>query len=117
MFFDYVEHDEKTIVETVMREIKWDKPSYCRLPWRFDCKLGFLLDYFNRVYGKYSMYDTDLSNMIRKGLINREEAMEFVTVDEESEWLKIKGILGDSGFTDKDIQKIEAVARRTPSFS
>lgn len=116
-FFDYVEHDENQIVGTVKREIKWDKPSYALLPWRFDCTIAIVGEYFKRLFIGFNKQDIDLSNMIRKGLITREDALRIITVDEETELKKIKSLLAESGFIDRDIQMMESFIRHAPYLS
>lgn len=116
-FFDYVEHDENRIVETVKREIKWDKPAYALLPWRFDCTIAIFGEYFKRLFLGFNKQDIDLSNMIRKGLMSREDALRIITVDEEMELKKIKSLLAESGFIDSDIQMIESFVRHAPYLS
>jgi hypothetical protein len=116
-FFDYVEHDENQIVATVKKEIKWDKPSYALLPWRFDCTIAIFGEYFKRLFIGFNKQDIDLSNMIRKGLITREDALRIITVDEEAELEKIKSLLAESGFIDRDIQMMEFFIRHAPYLS
>ncbi|MCK5534909.1 hypothetical protein KAI68_07305 [bacterium] len=110
--FDYIEHNETEIVETIKKNLDWDKPADVKLPWRFDCVLGQLVMYFQRKTYGFCKNDVGLSNMIRKGIISRNEALKFVTTDNEEEELKkALLILKQIGLTEKEVYKIELLLK------
>jgi len=106
-FFDYVEHNENAIIETIKKEIKWDKSPYSILPWRFDCTIAIVGEYFKKINSGWNKQDIDLSNMIRKNLISREEALNLITVDDKLEIEKIKTLFSQMGFSIKEIQVLQ----------
>lgn len=113
-FFDYVEHNENIIIETLKKELKWDKPSYSVLPWRFDCLVAIASEFFKKIHFGYNLYDIDLSNLIRKDLISRKDALKLVTVNDKLELEKIKAIFIQMGFSIKAIQMLETLVYKEP---
>lgn len=106
-FFDYVEHNENIIVQTIKEELKWDKSPYSLVAWRFDCLIAIISEYFKKIYYGFNKSDVDLSNQIRKGLINREDALKLIVVDDKSEFEKLEHIFIEMGFSKKEIQMLK----------
>jgi len=75
--FDYIEWDQETIEETLMRETGWQKPD-ASLSWRYDCVLEPLLDFtYQREFG-ISSAGLYLCDLIRSGRISRAEALRLI---------------------------------------
>jgi len=74
-FFDYIQWDEKKIEDTLKRKLSWEKPKNIKSSWRFDCLVHFFKDYIYLNSVGFTERDELLSNMIREGLISREEAL------------------------------------------
>jgi hypothetical protein len=115
-FFDYVEHNENVIIETNKKEIKWDKSPHSILPWRFDCTIAIVGQYFKKIKFGWNNRDIDLSNMIRKNLISREEALNLIAVDDKLEFEKIKTLSLEIGFSNEEIQKLEKFVYETKTL-
>ncbi|MGB7297138.1 MAG: hypothetical protein WBC70_16275 [Candidatus Aminicenantales bacterium] len=72
--FDYIPWNKDVIEKTLQAEAGWKKPDAV-LSWRYDCMLEPLLDFtYLREFG-ISTVGIYLSNQIRDGLINRDEAL------------------------------------------
>ena len=84
-FFDYVKWDEKEIQNTIETKLKWKKPKDVKSSWRFDCLVDSFKDYFYLNSVGFTERDDLLSNMIREGMINREEALQKLTDDYENQ--------------------------------
>ena len=80
-FFDYVQWDEKEIQNTIETKLKWKKPKDVKSSWRFDCLVDSFKEYFYLNSVGFTERDDLLSNMIREGMINREEALQKLTDD------------------------------------
>lgn len=107
--FDYINHDENEIIKTITTHLNWSKPKDYKFPWRFDCLLARLITYIMRKRYGFSKVDITLSKMIRKGLITREEALKFVTVEDEEEFSKLIPILKKLKLSEKEIEKIHNI--------
>lgn len=84
-FFDYVKWDEKEIQNTIETKLKWKKPKDVKSSWRFDCLVHSFKDYFYLNSVGFTERDDLLSNMIREGMVNREEALQKLTDDYENQ--------------------------------
>lgn len=86
-FFEFIEWDYKRIVPILERDIGWSRPQGRTATIRFDCKIHILLDGLRRRYLGFSEKEVVYSNMIRQGMISREEAIEKVgkELSEESQ--------------------------------
>jgi glutamine---fructose-6-phosphate transaminase (isomerizing) len=72
--FEYLEWDQDTIEKTLQAEAGWKKPDKS-LSWRYDCVLEPLLDYtYVQEFG-ISSAGLYLSNLVRAGDMDREEAL------------------------------------------
>ena len=84
-FFDYVQWDEKKIETTIEKDLEWKKPNDVKSSWRFDCLVHSFKDYFYLNSVGFTERDDLLSNMIREGMISREEALQKLTDDYENQ--------------------------------
>jgi len=84
-FFDYVQWDEKKIENTIETKLKWKKLKDVKSSWRFDCLVHSIKDYFYLNSVGFTERDDLLSNMIREGMINREEALQRLIEEYESQ--------------------------------
>lgn len=77
-YFNYFMWDEKEIVSTNIKELDWKLPIDTVLNWRNDDLMPPLYNYlYYRMVG-FTENDTLRSNMIREGLMSREEALKIV---------------------------------------
>jgi hypothetical protein len=75
-------------VETIKRELDWDYPQHSYPKKSTNCELNFLASALAvKNYG-YSHYHIEMSNLIRMGLITRDEALELLAIDFGDEVLK-----------------------------
>lgn len=75
-FYRYVEWDEERILSTITHELGWRQDDRSASSWRFDCRLSYLKNYLmERTIGSTEKED-GLSNMVREGMITREQALE-----------------------------------------
>lgn len=76
--FDYIEDDESLIYSTIQNELGWSKSNDVESGWRFDCQMSHLKNYlFYEIYG-LSEKDDMYSNMVRQGVLERDEAVRRV---------------------------------------
>ena len=88
-WFDYVPYDEKTIMSTVARELKWEKPEDTASSWRFDCEIHALVDLMFMKRLGFSEKDELYSRMIREGSLTRVEALKRLKADSMEEKAKL----------------------------
>jgi hypothetical protein len=80
--YDYIEWDEKTIVDTLIQSYDWETAQDTRSTWRIgDGTAAFYNYIYLRVAG-FTENDTFRSNQIREGLITRDQALQ--TLEEEN---------------------------------
>lgn len=77
--FSYIQWNENEIMETIVGELGWQKYKYSEAPWRSDCKINLLKNYFYYNLLGFSKNDELASNLIRKNLLTREEAIPRVS--------------------------------------
>ncbi len=87
--FDYVQWDQGVIEQTLMSETGWIKPDKT-LSWRYDCSLEPFLDYTYKKEFGISTVGIYLSQLIRDGKMDRQEAMKMMEESENDILLKIK---------------------------
>jgi hypothetical protein len=76
--FDYIEDDENLIYSTITNELNWKKSADVASGWRFDCQLSHLKNHlYYEIYG-FSEKEDMYSNMIRQGVLDRDNALQRV---------------------------------------
>lgn len=87
--FDYIQWDHNVIEKTLTAETGWIKPEKS-ISWRYDCSLEPFLDYTYKKEFGISTVGIYLSNLIRDGQINRDEAFKILVQNEDEELLREK---------------------------
>lgn len=72
--YDYVEWDENEIMRTTKQGLNWKTYSDGASAWRSDCAVSFLKNYLLREMVGFNEKTELLCNMIREGMISRNEA-------------------------------------------
>jgi hypothetical protein len=85
--FDYIEWKAEEIEKTLIEETGWVKPEKA-ISWRYDCVLEPLLDYTYKKEFGISTVGLYLSELIRSGKMEREEALSIQERCEEEEGLR-----------------------------
>ncbi|MBN1911112.1 MAG: hypothetical protein JW818_15305 [Pirellulales bacterium] len=67
--------------ENALKEVGWELPYGSGTSWRADCNYAAFKDYLFQETVGTTYYDSLLSNMIRNGMITREEAMRRLEVE------------------------------------
>jgi len=96
--FRYIPWDEKRILETITKELGWRKSEKSDSPWRFDCAVSFLKNYLLKKMVGFTEKDDQLSNMIREGMITRDEATGRMQRENAIDEKVIEDFLSDIGF-------------------
>ena len=81
-FFDYEEWNEESIMSVIQKELDWQHKSE-QSSWRFDCQIHALVN--RMVYQLFGMTEKDelYSKLIREGQITREQALEYISANED----------------------------------
>ena len=85
--FEYIQWDQAVMENTLTSKAGWVKPANS-LSWRYDCILEPLLDYTYKKEFGVSTVGIYLSNLIRDGRINRNEALRILEESEQEQRLK-----------------------------
>lgn len=73
--FEYVTWDEQQIVTVIQSELGWRNYGYSESSWRSDCKISLLKNHLYSETLGFSKNDELVSNMIRLGVMTREEGL------------------------------------------
>lgn len=109
--YHYIGWNEKTIVETITQELKWEKGDLCGTSWRSDCLIAPLKNY---IYGSilgFHKVDELLAGMTRTNQISRETALERLP---EESWVNpeyLDSFLRNHGTTLKKLDEAIQAAR------
>jgi hypothetical protein len=76
-FGDWVEKES----EEALRHLGWKLPPGCNSTWKSDCSFAELKNYMFQKMTGVSYMDAFLSNMVREGIINRNEALRRIKVE------------------------------------
>lgn len=105
-FFDYIEWDEKELVNTIEKELDW--VGHGEATWRVDCKIHVFVDFLTfQIFG-YNEKDEMYSKLIRSGKITREEALKRLKLVRKADGehrKKIKELLGELNLNTAEIRK------------
>lgn len=83
-------YDEKDCVRTIREELDWKLPPDYKTDWRADCAFADLKNYmFLKTVGA-SYMDAFLSNMVRDGMISRDEALRRLAEEGTISWERIR---------------------------
>ncbi len=82
-FVGYIKWDEKRIIDTIEKELHWEKNPDVESTWRGDCILALLKLYVYRKILGFNDKDDNLSNLVRDGQITRTEAIRRIETEGE----------------------------------
>lgn len=74
--YSHIKWDRHKIVSTIEKELGWRKPEDHASSWRFDCRIGHLIDYLWFKACGYPKRFFGYVQMIRDGTMTKEEALE-----------------------------------------
>jgi hypothetical protein len=80
--FRYLAWNQDIIEKTLQEETGWQKPAKS-LTWRYDCILEPLLDYTNKKEFGISSAGLYICNLIRSGMISRDEGLSLLKESED----------------------------------
>jgi len=99
--FEYIEWDEDKVLSTIENELGWTKPAGSASSWRSDCRVSFLKNYLLKKTVGFTEKDDMLSNMIREGIVTREEALKRLESENVIPQKFITELLDEIGIKDK----------------
>ena len=73
--FKYLKWDEREVVDTIINEYGWETSSDTNTTWRIGDSTAAFYNYIYHNVAGFSEDDDILSNMVREGVITREEAL------------------------------------------
>jgi hypothetical protein len=73
-------YDEKAVIK-FLSDVGWEMPENCNSTWRADCSFNEIKNYIFKQEKGVTYTDAYLSNMIRVGVLTREEALKRVEVE------------------------------------
>ncbi len=73
-YYHYTQYDENAVIG-FLNDIGWKIPQNCNSTWRADCSFNELKNFMFKKTSNMTYIDSYLSNMVRSGLISREEAL------------------------------------------
>ena len=73
--YQYIEWNEKTVVDTIINEYDWETSPDTKTTWRIGDSTAAFYNYIYHTVAGFSEDDDMLSSMIREGIISREEAL------------------------------------------
>lgn len=73
--FEFIGWDEQQITTVIQSELGWKKYGYSEASWRSDCKINLLKNHFYNETLGFTKNDELVSNMIRLGVMTREEGL------------------------------------------
>lgn len=88
--YDYIQWDEKQIIDLLVNEYDWEiDPDYSST-WRIGDGTASFYNYIYYMVTGFTENDTFRSNQIREGVLSREEAMCKVQLENKPRWKPIK---------------------------
>ena len=106
-FFQYIKWDEKEVVSTIRKTLDWESPADTTVTWRTDDENAPIYNFLFYIMTGFTEHDALLSNMIREGMVEREEALKRVHEENRPRVSTIDKFLRDIGLdmSAKDIEK------------
>jgi len=96
-FYRYIEWDEERILSTITQQLGWRQDARSASSWRFDCRLSYLKNHLMEHTIGSTEKEDGLSNMIREGMITRDQALERLESETVIPPDLIRELLGDIG--------------------
>lgn len=89
-YFFLMDYDEARCMDTIRRELGWERPPDCITDWRADCSFAELKNFmFLKTMGA-SYTDAYVANVVRSGEITRAQALERLAHDAQIAWGRIR---------------------------
>ena len=104
--YDYIRWDEDMISNTLINEYGWEVAEDTKTTWRIGDGTASFYNYIYYKVAGFSEHDTFRSNQIREGMIDREEAFNLISTENEPRIESIKWYCDTIG-----IDPIETVKR------
>lgn len=110
--FDYWTWNEELIDSTLINEYDWELSPDTPTTWRIgDGTAGFYNYIYTTVAG-FSEHDTFRSNQVREGIITRDQALEYVSRENEPRYPNIKWYLDTLGLEYNEvIQRVNSIPK------
>lgn len=83
----FLPFDSAAYVETIKKELNWEFPRLSYPAKTTNCYLNFISVYNSIKYYGYTHYHVEMSKLIRKGLLSREEALKSLEINFDKELL------------------------------
>jgi hypothetical protein len=104
--------DEHTIVDTIRREYDWEVATDTNTTWRIGDGTAPFYNYIYMTMAGFSEDEVMLSNMIREGVVSREQALERAADYARPRWPSLKEYAQIVGFNlEEAIQIINAAPK------
>lgn len=101
--FDYLKWNEKEVLETITKNLDWQKAPEVASSWRFDCRLDFVRRrMYQATVGVTELRDL-FSKMIREGIMTREEALRRLAEEDVVPDAVAEEVLSEIGFKLADL--------------
>lgn len=110
--FDYFLWDEKKVNSLITKEYDWELSVDTNNTWRIGDGTAAFYNYIYFLIAGFSEFDTFRSNQVREGLISRNEALNFIEVENFPRYETIKWYLEIIGLNFEDvIMKVNDIKR------
>lgn len=109
--YNYIQWDEKTINGTLLGEYNWETATDTRSTWRIGDGTASFYNYIYYMMAGMTENDTFRSNQVRAGLMTRNEAMQFVTTENQPRYESIQWYCDIIGI---DFEETVRIINRAP---
>lgn len=110
--YHYLKWDERTIVDTIRNEYDWEVATDTTTTWRIGDGTAPFYNYIYMTMAGFSEDEVMLSNMIREGVLNREQALARAAEYNKPRWPTLREYAAIVGFNlEEAIQRINAAPK------
>jgi asparagine synthetase B (glutamine-hydrolysing) len=110
--YHYLKWDERTIVDTIRGEYDWEIATDTTTTWRIGDGTAPFYNYIYMTMAGFSEDEVMLSNMIREGVLTREQAFERAAEYSKPRWPSLREYAQIVGFNlEEAIQRINAAPK------
>ncbi len=110
--FHYLKWDEQEIVGTIKREYDWEVATDTTQTWRIGDGTAPFYNYIYMTMAGFSEDEVMLSNMIREGVLTRDEAFDKAAEYNHARWPSLREYASIVGFNlEEAIQRINAAKK------
>ncbi len=88
--YDYIQWDEKQIVDLLVNEYDWETEPHYSSTWRIGDGTAPFYNYIYYMVAGFTENDTFRSNQIREGSLSRDEALQRVEAENHPRWNAIR---------------------------